>query len=155
MQDSGKLPGRPGRPPGIQRDPQNRLNFVFLVKKRVPNVDSLSIFVHKAVFRSFSTSSLRFFTKNRRKVKEKRYVLFHNSACFFEHGDPHETSYFTIRKLLFHFSCFGIFHQKNIEKVTSNAENNFGPPNPPKMVPGDPFWVPKWSWIHVGDAKNP
>ena len=40
------------------------------------------------------------------KVDEKTNVLFHSRACFFQTGDPHETLYFTIRKLLFRFFQF-------------------------------------------------
>ena len=101
-----EAPGRLGRPLGTQRDPKDRLKIDSLVEKRVPNVDSLSIFVHKAVVRGFSTIWYRFFTKNRRKIKEKLHLLFHTGACFLEHGDPHETSSFTIRKLLLVFFVF-------------------------------------------------
>ena len=43
------------------------------------------------------------------KIDEKTDVFFHNCACFFQTGDPHETPYFTIRKLLFHFLRFAFF----------------------------------------------
>jgi len=98
-----EAPRRLGRTLGTQRNPKGRLKINSLVEKRFPNVDSLSIFVHKAVVRGFSTIWCRYFTKNRRNIKEKLHILFHSGACFLEHGDPHETSYFIARKLLFHF----------------------------------------------------
>ena len=101
-----EAPGRLGRPLGTQRDAKDRLKIDSLVEKRVPNVDSLSIFAHKAGVRGFSTIWCRFFTKNRRKIKEKLHILFHSGACFLEHGDLHETSYFSIRKLLLVFFVF-------------------------------------------------
>ena len=101
-----EAPGRLGKPLGTRRDAKDRLKIDSLVEKRVPNVDSLSIFVHKAVVCVFSTIWCRFFTKNRRKIKEKLHRLVHSGACFLEHGDPHETSYFTIRKLLLVFFVF-------------------------------------------------
>ena len=106
---SGRLPGHPRRPPGTQRDPQNHVKIDFLVKKGISNLDSSSFFLHEAVFNGFRTISLRFFAKNQRKNDEKRDVPFHRIACFFEHGDLHETSYFTIRNILFAFFVFLCF----------------------------------------------
>ena len=63
LKASGGRPGCPGKPPGTQRDLKNRQKIDLVVKKDVPNVDSLSIFVHKAVFRDFATILLGFFTK--------------------------------------------------------------------------------------------
>ena len=134
-----EAPGRLGRPLGTQRDAKDRLKIDSLVEKRVPNVDSLSIFVHKAVVRGFSTIWCRFFTKNRRKIKEKLHILFHSGACFLEHGDPHETLYFTMRKLLFHFLCFHVFYRKTSKKVLQNSKTDMCPKNRPQMAPGDPF----------------
>ena len=100
---NGWPPGRPGSPPGTQRDPKNRLKTVFLLKK----------------------------------------------------GDPHETSYFTMRKLRFHFPCFCVFLKRNVEKWSQNAKSNFASQNHQRTVPGDLFWVQKWSRINVGEAKKP
>ena len=65
LKASGRHPRCPGRPPGIQRDPKNRQNINFLVEKGIPNAESLSICMHRAVFRAFGTISLRFFMENR------------------------------------------------------------------------------------------
>ena len=68
LKASGGRPGYPRKPPGSQRDPKNRQKIDSLVKKDVPNRDYFSIFVHKAIFRAFPTISIRFFTKNLRKI---------------------------------------------------------------------------------------
>ena len=85
-------------------------------------------------------------------MQKTMFLFWH---CFFQHADPHETSYFTMRKLLFHFLWFGIFQSKTSKKSRQNAKTNFGPQNPPKMPPGSPFWVPKWFRIRVGVTENP
>ena len=81
--------------------------------------------------------------------------FFHTVACFFQHGDPHETLYFTIRKLLFHFSRFCVFSKKTSKKALQNRDHVFSLKNHPKVVPGDPFWDPKRSRINVGEVKKP
>ena len=102
---SGSSRDGPGDPGGAQKIAKNR----FFAEKRRSNRDFSSIFVHQACFHAFSTIFRRFFSKNRRKINEKNDVFFHIGACFFQHGDPHETSYFTIRKLLFSFLHFVFF----------------------------------------------
>ena len=81
--------------------------------------------------------------------------FFRIVACFFQHGDPHETLYFTIRKLLFHFSRFCVFSKKTSKKTLQNRNHAFSFRNHPKVVPGDPFWDPKRSRINVGEVKKP
>ena len=68
LKASGRLLGRPGMPTWTQRESKNHLKIYFLVKKNVPSVDSLSIFVPNAVFRNFSAIWLRFSTKNWWKI---------------------------------------------------------------------------------------
>ena len=53
-----------------------------------------------------------FFTKNQGKFVEKISVVFCQHRLFFEHCDPHETLYFTIRKLCFRFLRFCFFLEK-------------------------------------------
>ena len=93
-------------------------------------VDFSSVFVHQACFHAFSTIFRRFFSKNRWKINEKNDTFFRIVACFFQHGDPHETLYFTIRKLLFHFSCFFIFSTK----IIKNRWENTVPKHDQKMM---------------------
>ena len=57
-----EAPGRPGRPPGIQRDPKNRLNFDFFVKK------------HIVFFIGFSSNFREKSTPNRRKTTNNGFV---------------------------------------------------------------------------------
>ena len=74
--------GRLGRPLGTQRDPKDQLKIDSLMEKRVPNVDSRSNFLHKAVVRGFSTIWCRFFTKNRRNIKENDKYFFMAALVF-------------------------------------------------------------------------
>ena len=62
-------------------------------------------------------------------------LFFHCGVCVSEHGDPHETPYFTIRKLLFHFSRFCIFPKKNIEKSAPKSRPRFFLQKSPKSRP--------------------
>ena len=55
INDSGRLPGRPGRLPGTQRDPRNQPKFDFLLKKVRSKRRCLSIFVRKAIFHVFGS----------------------------------------------------------------------------------------------------
>ena len=112
LKASERRPGRPGRHPGKQRDPKNQLKTEFVVKKCVPNVDSPSIFEYKAVFYAFCKILHRFFTEKIMKINLKTCSCSQQRLYFFEHCDPHETSYFTIRKLLFHFLGLRVFSKK-------------------------------------------
>ena len=178
LKASGRLLGRPGTPQWTQREPKNHLKIYFLVKKNVPSVDSLSIFVHIAVFCDVSAIWHRFSTKILWKINLKARAIFHSSACFFEHGDPHETSYFTIRKLLFHFWGFCISSKKTrtndskiqgatvIQKITKDWSpgTHFGTknrfefmserPNIPKIIQRSSFCPGHFRNIFV-DTKKP
>ena len=109
MSDFVNFLGRPGTALGTLGEPKNSLKIDFLLKKRRSERAFSSIFVHKAGFHAFCTIFRRFFSKNRWKINEKNDTFFRLVACFFQHGDPHETLYFTIRKLLSHFSRFCVF----------------------------------------------
>ena len=136
---SWDVPGAPWGPTGIQKSPENRL----FVKKKRSRRDFFSIFVQVAVFNAFCGILHGVFTKNQRKIDQKNYAFFHSIACLFEHGDPHETSYFTMRKLLFHFLCFCFFLKKTSNKSSQNAKSIFGLQNHHRTIPGHPFRVPK------------
>ena len=51
------------------------------------------------------------------KSDEKTYIIFHSSACSFQHGNPHDSMYFTYRKLLLHFLPFCFLVQKKHVKT--------------------------------------
>ena len=155
LKDSGRLPGRPGRPLGTQRDAKNRPQNVFLLKKRRSKRGFSSLFVRKAVVQALCMICSWFFAKNRWKINEKNDAFFHSVARFFERGDPHETQYFTIWKLLLHFVCSCVLFLKSTKKMAPKFKPQFYSPKAPKSGPGDPFWVPKWSRINVGEPENP
>ena len=74
------------------------------------------------------------------KIDEKTFVFFKPPSHFFQHGDPHETLYFTMRKLLFHFLSFCFFFQKNVQNWVQNwtqkkieKNNSTGTQNDPKI----------------------
>ena len=71
------------------------------------------------------------------KINEKKLVFFKPSSQFFQHGDPHETLYFTIRKLLFRFLSFWFFFSKNWWK-------NDWKFHLPKKSKNDPRGTPKY-----------
>ena len=120
------FPGHPETPLGTLGDPKNSLKIDFLLKNGVPNVIFRRFLCIKLVF----TLLTRFFVDFSRKIDEKsmkkKMCFFRIVACFFQHGDPHETLYFTIRKLLFHFSCFCVFSKKTSKK-RSKIETTFFP----------------------------
>ena len=99
------------------------------------------MFVHNAVLHGFRAIVHRFLSKKRRKIEGKDDAFFQCSACFFEHGDPHEILYFTIWKLLLRFLSFCFFFKqmlkKTIEKFTCQKNRKMtsrGPQNGPKIV---------------------
>ena len=70
--------------------------------------------------------------------------VFTVALAFFQHGKPHETSYFTIRKLLFHFFfVFWYFSLKNIEKITSKCKDQLWIPKSTQNAPREPVLGPK------------
>ena len=93
--------------------------------------------------------------KNKWKINEANDAFVHSVARFFERGDPHETLYFTIWKLLLHFLCSCVLFLKSTKKMAPKFKPQFYSPKAPKSGPGDPYWVPKWSWINVRESKNP
>ena len=66
-----------------------------------------------------------FFAKNQWTNDGKNDAFFRIGACFFQHCDPHETMYFIIRKLLFHFSRFCVFSKKLLKNVFQNRDRVF------------------------------
>ena len=153
MMNSGRLPSCPGRPPETQRESKNRKKSMFCSKRAFQTwfCDDFRtdnrLHVFRVIWHGFST-------KETMEKWWKKHACFHSIACFFEQGDPHETSYFTMRKLLFHFSCRCVFFLKNVEEWLQNSSHIFTAPKHQKVDPGDLFWVPKRSWINVGDSKN-
>ena len=97
------------KPPGdsevIQKSKTNR----FCGFQRRSKHDFCTILVEITVCTFCVWFGIVFSWKNVEKMMEKHMHVFYSIACFFEQGDPHETSYFTIRKLLFHFLCFCFF----------------------------------------------
>ena len=65
----------------------------------------------------------RFFTKIQGNLNANINAFFGQHRLFFEHCDPHETSYFTIRKLFFHVLCFYVFFKKTTKK--QKMQNSF------------------------------
>ena len=99
------FPGRPGTALGTLGEP---LKIDFLLKNGVPNVLFRRFLCTKLVSALFVRFSVGFSQKIDEKSMKKRW-FFHIVACFFQHGDPHETLYFITRKLLFQFSRFCVF----------------------------------------------
>ena len=132
MIDFLTFPGRPGTPLGTLGEPKNSLKIDFLLKNGVPNVLFRRFLCTKLVSTLFAWFSVDFSRKIDEKSMKKTMCFFRIVACFFQHGDPHETMYFTKRKLLFHFSRFCVFFQKNIEKSAPKSRPRFFPQKSPK-----------------------
>ena len=145
-QCSSSLLDLSGDPEGI---PKSVKNWFFAQKSGSKRV-FLLIFERIIVRHDFASILHRFFTKNQGKFVEKISVVFCQHRLFFEHCDPHETLYFTIRKLCFRFLSFCFFLEK-YRKHDFKIQAAFFPTKKyPKMLPGEVFWVPKWCPIGVG-----
>ena len=65
-------------------------------------------------------------------------AFFHSRACFLQHGDPHDSTYFTYRKLLLHVLLFDFFVQTDLRKHVKkriSKEHRKMMPDAPKMDP--------------------
>ena len=142
LSDFENFPAPTARPLRILEYPKNSVKIVFLLKKSVPCVLFLLIFVHNDAFHAFCTIFCRFFTKNRRNDDEKNDVFFRIIACFFQHCNPHETMYFIIRKLLFRFLRFCIFPKK-CPKTCYKIGTTFSPWKSPRNRAREPVLRPK------------
>ena len=116
FENSGSPPGRPGRLPGDPEGSPKSTKKIFFAKNGIPNANFCRFLCRKPFFRVLYAIFLRFFTKNRWNIDEKTNSFFHSSARFFQHADPHETSYFSIRKQHFHFLSFCVFCKKTKTK---------------------------------------
>ena len=87
------------------RDPKMAQNRALERKVALRDV----FFVDFCRFSRFSRFLPQFCIDFGRKINEIFVVFFQFAYRFLQHGDPHETLYFTIRKLLFHFSRFCVF----------------------------------------------
>ena len=81
-------------------------------------MDSLSIFVHQAVFHDFCPILHHFFMKNR---WTKNATLFYSCAFIFGLGDPYDNVVFTMRQLLFRFWPFWRFSLEALENPAQNG----------------------------------
>ena len=163
--DSGRLPGRPGRPPGTQRNPKNRPKIDFLLKKGVPNVYFCRFLRARPFFRHFA----RIFIDFSRKIDEKSMkktmrfftasLVFLNMATLTKHRVLRYESYFSIFRV---FAFFLKKPRKNSSKIQatffpskntkkSSRGTRFGSQNGPeltsegpkisKTVQKRPFWT--------------
>ena len=66
--------------------------------------------------RNFSRFFHRFWYDFELKIDAFSNAVFQHIACFFRHGEPHNTLYFTIRNDVFCFSRFWDFPEKMIKK---------------------------------------
>ena len=102
LKDSGRLPGRPGRPLGTQRDAKNRPQNDFLLKNGVPNVDFPRFLCARPLFRLCARFVPVFFAKNQWKFNEKTMyfftvsLVFLNVATLTKHCILRYESYFSI-----------------------------------------------------------
>ena len=74
FKDSGRLPGRPGSPPGPQRNPKNQLKVEFLLKKGVPIATFCRFSCTTPVFTIFARFSIDFSRKIDDKSMKKQCI---------------------------------------------------------------------------------
>ena len=106
-----------GRILGTSRDPKIDKKSFFCSKRRAREQffdDFCGACLFSRFFRQFSFD----FSS---KIDVFSSVVSLLIACFFELGDPHDSVYFIIRKLFFHFSCFFIFTTKIIKNRCENT----------------------------------
>ena len=72
-----------------------------LVEKGTTLVSECTLDVHGYIKGNIKGKFIKIGPKG--KIDGNLDAFFHNSKRFLKTGDPHETSYFTYRKLLFHF----------------------------------------------------
>ena len=104
---------------GSPRGPQKRPKIDFLRQRVLQGTRFYRFLWQMPFFLIFWWIFGRFSMNNWWK---KQTCFFHNRACFFQTGDPHETLYFTMRKLLFLFFVFLHFSDKKRRKKCSKIE---------------------------------
>ena len=75
----------------------------------------------------------------------KKRCIFSQCRSFIQRGDPHETMYFTIWKLLLHFLSSCVLFLKSTKNWLQNSSHNFTLQKRQKVVPG----------THVGYPHGP
>ena len=142
----------PGDPEGLQKSIKNR----FVAPKGCSKRVFLPIFVQLTIFYVFCAIVHRFLAKQTTKNCWKKTMHFFSAAVAFlnmvtltKHRTLCTESHFFI------FRVFAFFPPKTSKNWTQNADSIFSSKNLQKLIPGDLFWVPKWSRINVGEAKKP
>ena len=146
--------GPPGTALGTQGEPKNSLKIDFLRKNGVPNALFRRFLCTKLVSTLFARFSVDFSRKIDENSMKKTMRFFRIVACFFQHGDPHETLYFTIRKLLFHFSRFCVFSKKTSKNVLQNRDRIFPSKITQKSSPGTRFGTQNGPELTLGRSKK-
>ena len=110
-----------------------------------PKKPSQGALFHRFLLRmSFSSIFRLIFSRFWMKNHWKKTCFFQAPPrTFFQHGDPHETWYFIMRKLLFHFLCFCVFSKKKRRKMTPKCKEQFCITKSPKNGPRGPILGPK------------
>ena len=150
--DSGRLPGRPGRPPGTQRIPKNRQKIDFLLKKGVPSLDFCRFLCAKPFFRLFARFVIDFSRKIDAKLVKKTMHLFSASLVFLNMATLTKHCILRYESYFFIFCVFAFFlekHRKNSSKIqpafftSKNAKKSsrgtrFGSQNGPELTSEGP-----------------
>ena len=98
----------PGDSEGRKKSTENRFVAENLLSNRRLFVDFRTQYRFSCFLSDLTSICHRKSMRNR----WTKHICFHSSVCFFEGGDLHETSYFAMQKLLFHFCRFCMFSQK-------------------------------------------
>ena len=86
----------------------------------------------------FSQISHRFQVDFHEILVRKAMLFFTAVLVFVQHGDPHDSTYFTYRKLLLHVLLFDFFVQTDLRKHVKkriSKEHRKMMPDAPKMDP--------------------
>ena len=104
--------------------------------------------------RFFSRFCINFSRKNNQNLMRKwmhfftASLAFSNMATLTKHRILRYESYFFI------FLIFVFFFLKSIKKWLQNSSHTLSLKKHRKVVPGGPFWAPRWCRIYVGETKH-
>ena len=148
---SGSSRDGPGDPGGAQKFAKKR----FLAKKTAFRTCFFVDFCARSWFPRFLHDFPSIFLEKSMKDQWKNDAFFRIVACSFQHGDPHETLYFAMRKLFFHFSRFCVFSKKKSSKnVFRKRDHVFPSKITQKSSPGTRFGTQNGPELTSGRSKN-
>ena len=116
LKDSGRLPGHPGRPLGIQRDPKNQPKIGFLFKKDVPTMDFCRCLCTKLFFEHFARFCIVLSRRIDGNLMKKTMHFFIEALAFLNMATLTIHRILRYESYFFIFGVLYVFHQKKNKK---------------------------------------